>query len=186
MPRNFSQLTHDNRLTIESLRAQGSSMRAIASALNVSPSTISREIERSGGKACGWYLAVKGQRARQRARADAGSARRKLSSDTSSMAWRHVLSGLRVGWSPQQIAGRLRATSSGPLPAFAVSHETIYSAIYAMPRGALRTELVSLLRRSHAGRLPRARGSARFTGVQNMTPISLRPPEVCARIVPGH
>ena len=28
--------------------------------------------------------------------------------------------------------------------------------------------------------------SARFTGVQNMTSISLRPPEVAARIVPGH
>jgi IS30 family transposase len=67
-----------------------------------------------------------------------------------------------------------------------VSHETIYCAIYAMPRGTLRTELVCLLRKSHAGRLPRARGHARFTGVQNMTSISLRPPEIAARVVPGH
>jgi IS30 family transposase len=186
MPRNFSQLTHDNRITIESLRAQGRSMRSIASTLNVSPSTISREIARSGGKAADWYLAVLGQRARKRARAAAGVTRRKLSTDTSSLAWRHVLSGLRVGWSPEQIAGRLKATSLGPLPAYAVSHETIYSAIYAMPRGTLRTELVTLLRRSHSGRLPRTRGSARFTGVQDMASISLRPPEVCARIVPGH
>jgi len=186
MPRSFSQLTHDNRITIESLRAQGVSMRSIASALNVSASTVSREIERSGGRASGWYLAVKGQRARQHARADAGAARRKLGPDTSSLAWRHVLSGLRVGWSPEQIAGRLKADHRVSLPPYAVSHETIYSAIYAMPRGALRSELVTLLRRSHAGRLPRARGSARFTGIQNMTPIALRPPEVCARIVPGH
>jgi IS30 family transposase len=67
-----------------------------------------------------------------------------------------------------------------------ISHETIYCAIYAMPRGGLRTELVKMLRHSHAGRLPRARGSARFTGIQGMTPIALRPPEVAARIVPGH
>jgi IS30 family transposase len=186
MPRTYSQLTYDNRITIESLRSQGTSMGAIASVLKVSASTISRELRRSGATAAGWYLAVRGQRARQRARANAGAARRKLGSDTSSMAWRHVLSGLRVGWSPEQIAGRLKATSASPLPAYAVSHETIYSAIYAMPRGALRTELVTLLRRSHSGRLPRARGSARFTGLQDMTPISLRPPEVCARIVPGH
>ena len=186
MPRNYSQLTNDNRITIESLRAQGRSMRHIASTLNVSPSTISREIARSGGKAADWYLAVHGQRARKRARAHAGVTRRKLGTDTSSLAWQHVLNGLRVGWSPEQIAGRLKASSSGSLPVYAVSHETIYSAIYAMPRGTLRTELVTLLRRSHAGRLPRARGSARFTGLQNMTPISLRPPEVCARIVPGH
>lgn len=186
MPRTFCHLTHDDRITIESLRAQGSSMRSIASALDVSPSTVSREIARSSGRSAGWYLAVRGQRARKSARAAAGVARRKLGPDTSSMAWRHVLAGLRVGWSPEQIAGRLKATSPDCLPAYAVSHETIYSAIYAMPRGALRTELVTLLRRSHAGRLPRARGSARFTGVQDMTPISLRPPEVCARIVPGH
>ena len=67
-----------------------------------------------------------------------------------------------------------------------ISHETIYAAIYAMPRGALRTELVRTLRKSHAGRLPRARGSSRFTGVQNMTPIGLRPPEVDQRLAPGH
>jgi IS30 family transposase len=67
-----------------------------------------------------------------------------------------------------------------------ISHETIYCAIYAMPRGSLRTELVKALRKSHAGRLPRARGSSRFTGIQGMTPIALRPPEVAARIVPGH
>jgi len=65
MPRTFSQPTHDNRLTIESLRAQGSSMRCIASALNVSPSTVSREIARAAGKSSVWYLAVRGQRARR-------------------------------------------------------------------------------------------------------------------------
>ena len=66
-----------------------------------------------------------------------------------------------------------------------VSHETIYCAIYAQPRGTLRTELIQLLRKSHAGRLPRARGSKRTT-LPNMTSIDLRPPEVAARIVPGH
>jgi len=67
-----------------------------------------------------------------------------------------------------------------------VSHETIYCAVYAQPRGTLRTELVKLLRKSHAGRLPRARGQARFTGLQGMTSIDLRPPEVATRIVRGH
>jgi IS30 family transposase len=90
---------------------------------------------------------------------------------------------LRANWSPEQIAGRLKTMDSSPLR---ISHETIYCAIYAQPRGTLRTELVTLLRKSHAGRLPRARGSARFTGLQGMTSIDLRPPEVAARIVPGH
>jgi IS30 family transposase len=71
-------------------------------------------------------------------------------------------------------------------PALTVSHETIYCAIYAMPRGTLRTELISLLRKSHKARLPRARGSQRKGGLPNMKNIVLRPPEVAARIVPGH
>lgn len=56
----------------------------------------------------------------------------------------------------------------------------------AMPRNTLRTELVTLLRKSHKTRLPRARGAARAGAVTNMKSIHLRPPEVPARIVPGH
>jgi transposase, IS30 family len=78
--------------------------------------------------------------------------------------------------------------SSSPAPAVlpTVSHETIYCALYAMPRGTLRTELISLLRKSHKARLPRTRGAHRKGGLPNMTNIALRPPEVAARIVPGH
>ena len=67
-----------------------------------------------------------------------------------------------------------------------MSHETIYGAIYDQPRGAVCTELVKLLRKSRAGRLPRARGTSRFTGIQGMTSIADRPPEVSARIDAGH
>jgi IS30 family transposase len=101
-----------------------------------------------------------------------------------------VLAGLRFDCSPEQIAGRLRALDplTGPLlasPTY-ISHETIYRAIYDMPRGAVRTELVKLLRQSRAGRRRRSRGKARFTGLQNITPITERPAEVESRIVPGH
>ena len=44
-------------------------------------------------------------------------------------------------------------------PRLQVSHETIYTALYAMPRGTLRTELIAcLLRRARvAGRAPGAK-----------------------------
>jgi hypothetical protein len=64
---------------------------------------------------------------------------------------RTVLSGLRCHWSPQQIASTLTRMNNAstdqavPRVALSVSHETIYCAIYAMPRGTLRTELVELL-----------------------------------------
>lgn len=67
-----------------------------------------------------------------------------------------------------------------------MSHETIYCAIYALPRGSLRSELVRQLTRSPEGRRPRSRATSRYTGIAGMTPLSLRPPEVAARIVPGH
>jgi len=44
---------------------------------------------------------------------DAGATRRKLGSYVSSLAWQHVLSGLRVGWSPEQIADRLKTGHPG-------------------------------------------------------------------------
>jgi IS30 family transposase len=174
---------------MESMLKENHSYRAVGRAIGMSASTVCREVQRSTKP--GWtYMATLGQRASVRARRRAGKSRRKLGSDTTTPRWRNVLAGLRCGWSPQQIAGRLAlmypATASVEIQALAVSHETVYAAIYAMPRGELRTELVSLLRKSHRGRLPRARGQGRFTGLQGMTSIALRPPEVAARIVPGH
>jgi len=47
---------------------------------------------------------------------DAGATRRRLGSYVSSLAWQHVLSGLRVGWSPEQIADRLKTGHRGSVP----------------------------------------------------------------------
>ena len=179
---HYKQLTSDDRTVIESLLSDGLSLRAVAARVGVHAYTICRERRRGRLSGSDRYFSVIGQRSHDAARARAGHARRKLGTDARSSLWPLVLPYLRQGWSPQQITGRLRSMPASP----SVSHETIYSAIYAMPRGALRTELVSLLRKSHAGRLPRARGTARFTGVQNMTPIGLRPPEVDSRRAPGH
>lgn len=186
----YKHLTESDRLSIDSMLLLGHSQRFVAQALGVSPSTISREVRRANVMDSWRYFAVFGQRVRVARRKSAGQQRRKLGNDLRSACWKHVLAGLRRGWSPQQIAGRLKAMHCAArdpsLSIGYVCHETIYCAIYAQPRGALRTELVKLLRKSHSGRLPRARGHRRFTGLQNMTSIDLRPPEVAARIVPGH
>ena len=182
MRSTFHQITDDNRLIIESMLASGQTQAAVARALGMHRSSICRERARGQLPGCDRYFSVIGQRRRHSARCSAGLARRKLDSAGMSPYWHLVLPVLRAGWSPQQIAGRLKLMANAPT----LSHETIYCAIYAMPRGSLRTELVTLLRRSHAGRLPRARGCSRFTGIQDMTSIALRPAEVAARIVPGH
>ncbi len=65
-------------------------------------------------------------------------------------------------------------------------HETIYQAIYVMPKGKLRTETIALLRFGHNKRRPRARGSDRRGQIPNMTSIDQRPDDIAERLVPGH
>ncbi len=109
---------------------------------------------------------------------------RKLGTAMDSALGRRVSDELLHAWSPQQIAGRLRAMHPDE-PEQWVSHETIYRSIYVLTRGELRSRLVGLLRRRHDKRMPRARGRAR-SGIVNAVPIAQRPPEVDDRRVPGH
>jgi IS30 family transposase len=124
-------------------------------------------------------------------RSAAGHARRKLDALMRKPAWSVVMFGLRQEWSPQQISDRLR---DGALPVDVVpaglrtlSHETIYRAIYGMPAGQQHAQLVRMLRRSLGGRRrPRKANGRRFTGVQNMRPLSERPQAAELRLEPGH
>jgi IS30 family transposase len=90
------------------------------------------------------------------------------------------------GWSPQQIASRLRVDFSDD-PSMRISHEAIYQALYVQSRGALKRELVACLRTGRALRVPRARARQKAWG--HVTPevmISERPAEAADRAVPGH
>jgi IS30 family transposase len=55
---------------------------------------------------------------------------------------------------PEQIAGRLKKDCP-ERPEQHVSHETIYTAIYAHPKGELRREQAPLLRLGRGARKPR-------------------------------
>lgn len=169
--------------------ASGCSQRSIAQHLQVDPSTVSRELKRTR-ESEGWetgYFAAVGQRVHDRGRANAGRYRLKLGSGFDSPLAADVLRDLKKGWSPEQVCGRMKVAADGALAAPPqVSHETVYAAIYAQPRGALRTELVKALRCSRGGRVSRARGKSRFSAIQNATSIALRPAEVADRVVPGH
>ena len=197
MGTHYSHLSEADRMAIQALLQTQHSCRAIARQLNFSHASVCREVIRGKPKPTDLvsrYQASFGQARARTHRVAGGAARRKLGTNLESPLWRTVLAGLRCHWSPQQIAGKLprmnqaaiskQQTLPDTLPT--VSHETIYCAIYAMPRGTLRSELVSLLRKSHKTRLPRTRGTARKGSLSNMTSIDLRPPDVAARIVPGH
>lgn len=66
------------------------------------------------------------------------------------------------------------------------SHESIYTAIYAYPRGELRRQLIALLRQGKSTRRPRSADSDRRGQIPDMVSIHVRPPEVNDRVMPGH
>jgi IS30 family transposase len=188
MSRKYRQLVEADRFQIQFLLAQGVSQNLIAKRIAFSASTVSHELSRTRSHfKHDSYFAGQGQILHDLNRRRSGALRRKLGLAFDSPMAKAVLVDLHEGWSPEQVSGRIvESNSTSALLRPTVSHETIYAAIYAQPRGALRTELVKALRKSRAGRLPRARGKSRYTAVQNAVSIALRPPEVAARLVPGH
>jgi IS30 family transposase len=98
--------------------------------------------------------------------------------------WDCLLSGLSQGLTPEQVSGFLYQCMDKSVP---ISHESIYSAIYAMPREGLRIEVIGLLRKSHKTCRPHARsGDRRGLIPHNITNIGECPLEVDERLVPRH
>jgi IS30 family transposase len=177
-------LTVIDRTTIELRLRDGWGVRAIGAALGRSAGTISDEIARHR-RAGGEYLAGVSV-------AGAALARR-LSGRKPRLAADGVLFGevarlLRLKWSPEQISGRRQRIEGGMTihSGQSVSHEAIYTAIYALPRGELRRELIACLRQDKPMRGRKPKGSERRGKLCNMTNIKERPDEVAGRLVPGH
>ena len=71
-------------------------------------------------------------------------------------------------------------------PTQRASHETIYAAIYAHPRGGLKKELVEALRQHKPTRGLRRTTAAKRTWAPEELRIVHRPEEVAQRLIPGH
>ena len=152
----------------------------LAQSLGRAPSTLSRDYARNTTRGHPYRACTAHRCAMARARQPRRP--RKL---LDPWLWEHVQTHLKDGCSPEPIAGRLRraypADMSKPL-----STETIYAALYVLPRGTLRSELLTTLRQAHKARRPRTRGTDRRGQLPNITPIATRPDEVTSRLVPGH
>ncbi len=194
MTRTYQQLNAEERGVVMAMKVQECSARAIAAVLGRSPSTISRELRRNGYQseveqcrmgrpriAGGYDASRAGKRARRVRRA--AWPQRKLRRD--GPLWSEVRALLALKLSPEQIAAKLRQRHPGQ-PQLQASHETIYTAIYAMPKGELRRELVTLLRQGRGARKPRSRGEDRRGCLPEMLSIHVRPPEANDRLLPGH
>ena len=194
MGKFYTQLSIEERTMIQTQLAMGMKAAAIAQGLGRCAATLSRELHRNGwvcpkaprgpGRpaAAGGYRA---EAAHMRARDCTVTPRVERRLYPGSAMWEGVMHYLKRRYSPEQIAGTL-ALVHAQAPTLQVSHETIYTAIYAMPRGELRTEVIGWLRFGHAKRRPRARGEDRRGRIPGMVSIHDRPPEIDERLVPGH
>jgi IS30 family transposase len=88
-------------------------------------------------------------------------------------------------WSPEQIAKALMQEFPNDM-AMHVSHESIYTYIYLLPKGELKNELIRYLRRHKKLRKNRKRSTEQRGVIPNMISIDEHPPEVADRSVPGH
>ena len=159
----------------------GQSLRSIAASLGRAVSTVSREINRNGGRRR--YRASKAdQCAWDRAH------RPKTCKLVQNRALARVVAEkLRLQWAPRQIAGWLKRTYPDD-ENDQVSHETIYKSLFIQARGALKKELIQHLRKTRAMR--RSRHHTQKTSdhgrITNTVSIRERPAEAEDRAVPGH
>jgi len=184
MERTYTHLSAEERGLIMAERLRGTSGGQIARMLGRCRSTISRELNRNcladrdyRATAAGAAYRHRRQRCVRRLRLVEGSALYGFV--------RHKL--LDHYWSPQQIAARLRQMHPDD-PTWHVSHETIYAAIYAHPKGALRQDMIKALRQCKSSR-GRARKSAARPGglpIAEALRIHNRPEQIEARQLPGH
>ncbi len=154
-------------------------VRSLARRLARAPSTISREIQRHGGRA--QYRANDVDRV-----AWAAARRPKRGRLASTRRLRRVVEQkLGLDWAPQQIAAWLMSTYPDE-PAMHVSHETIYRALYVQARGAFKRSLIAHLRRGQRYRRPRGATNATRGQIVDAISIAARPPAADSRALPGH
>ena len=176
MGTHYEQLSIEERCAIAQLCKAGQSRRQIAAALDRSSSTISRELKRNSGVEVGYKPSYAQQQAQARrwkgSRLERNAELRKA-----------VLGDLQKGWSPEQVAGRLRLCKATTT----VSHESIYRFIYAQIR---RTNDGSWRHYLPCGKYKRGRRRPRRRSADNLikgrVSIASRPAAVDRRSTFGH
>lgn len=181
MGKNYSHLSLEERIEIYHCFENGLSRRSIAQRLGRAVSTISRELRRNARPTKQYVGGYKPDRAHQlAARRRRWDARFKLERqpDLRDLVQQH----LAMGWSPQQIAGRL-ARDKAPMT---ISHESIYRYVYHRT-SAHKDYWHRLLpqRKNRRGRLRRG-GLGSVQTIKHRRSIAERPKNVDRRRQAGH
>ena len=177
MGQSYSQFSLEERIRLAELHREGRSNAQIAAALGRSPSSIGRELNRNAGSQPAGYRPDYAQQLTA-ARRWSGS---KMDRDAALRD--QVLTRLSRGWSPVQVAGRLKRE----LGKAVISHETIYRFIYAQIR---RTNNFAWRRYLPRARFKRGwrpgKGGSPALHIKHRISIHKRPASAGDRRQPGH
>lgn len=177
--RSRRQLDLAEREAISRGLAAGHSLSSIALQLDRPVCTVSREVQRNGG--------------RQDYRATAAEQRAWMQGSRPK-TWRlsnneclrvAVVQKLKESWAPQQIAGWLKREYENQ-PHMQVSHETIYRSLFVQAKSTLKQELVAQLRSKRQVRRTRTLKDYKQGQIVGAVSIRERPACVEDRAVPGH
>jgi IS30 family transposase len=175
MSKTYNHLSANERDLLSVLKTEGHSLREIAKILKRNPSTLSRELKRNAPPVyTGYYLPHKAQE-RATKRKHESHRRKRLKND---FIRRYVAKHIRLGWSPELIAGRLALKYPGQ----SISPEAIYQWIYEEA-----SRLIIFLVRAHRKR--KHRGYSRKhkkAHIPERISIKERPVSVLKRRHIGH
>lgn len=168
MSKQYKQLNQEERDQIYLLLRQGKTQKDIAIALKRDKSTISRELSQNKHKKFNEYLP---DTARRKSDKKKNRGRKQRYIDKYPEVKNYVLAKLKLGWSPEQIAGRMPKDIGHYL-----NQESIYQYIYSL--SGRKQNLKQHLRRAHRIR-HRKNGRKHQKGkIPNRVDIALRPKEV--------
>lgn len=178
--RSYKRISYEERVKIEAYLKLGMSNSEIAFHLNREKSTINREIERNRGLS---YIAENAHCVAMFMAKKKHHSGCKIKNN--SLLEYYIQLRLRQRWSPEQISQKLKRKHRIN-SRMQVSHETIYTYIYAIAKGDLKKELISYLRQQKSERKKAISAKDYLDIIKDRVDISERPPEVETRLIPGH
>ncbi len=179
--KRYKHLTVFEREVLSNLLVRGGALSDIAKVMGRDKSTLSREISRGKLGRSGYRALTAQALIEQRKHIP----KRPSRIGNNPLLKEYIHKGLRRGWSPQQIANRLKLEYPSEF-SMHTSHESIYTYLYVLPRGELRKELLSCLRQERSLRRKRGNTHSKRGQIPNMISIEERPKEVEDRTIPGH
>lgn len=194
MGKSYCQLSLRERVQIDLLLGDGLSVSAVARRLGRARSTISREVKRNSRRTKAWAGGYDGERAHGLAlrRRRWGEAEKENDPVNHFPAERFKLARqpalarlardrLAMGWSPEQIAGRLALEHGRTI----ISHESIYRFVYH--RSAQKDWWHRLLPKArHRRGPPGRRGGSPVETIRRRVGLAERPASVADRRETGH